>query len=171
MAKNFSRKLSYLLRHNSEGLDMDGTGWVDTKKLLEKTDIQLGTLIKIVKENDKQRFEFNDDKSKIRASQGHSIDIDLVLPETEPPDALFHGTAQHNLIDIYNNGLSKMNRNHVHLSKDISTAIEVGKRHSKSYAVLEIDCKAMYADGFKFYLSKNGVWLTIQVPTKYISAL
>jgi putative RNA 2'-phosphotransferase len=128
----------------------------------------LNLLIEIVETNDKKRFSFNDDYTKIRANQGHSIDIDLNLIEDVPPTILYHGTVIKFIDSINKNGLIKGDRHHVHLSADIDTAISVGSRRGKAI-VLEIDSFMMYNDGFKFYLSDNGVWLTDHVPAIYIS--
>lgn len=147
---------------------MDGCGWVFTSDLLLKLNIDIVLLEKIVKENDKKRFEFNQDKSKIRASQGHSIKINLDIPEAIPPLHLFHGTQKANLDLIKASGIKKMNRNHVHLSKDEDTAIIVAKRRGEEFVILTIDALKMKQDGYKFYKSKNKVWLTDHVPSEYI---
>jgi putative RNA 2'-phosphotransferase len=119
-----------------------------------------------VAENNKKRFTFNDDGSKIRANQGHSISVELDLQSQEPPDILYHGTAKRFLDSIMENGLIAGQRNHVHLSDNLETAIMVGKRHGK-VEVLIIDTKSMIKDGKKFFLSKNGVWLTDSVEKQY----
>lgn len=125
-------------------------------------------LNEIVETNDKKRYEFSDDKKKIRARQGHSIVVDVELKETTPPDVLYHGTATRFLSSIYENGIIKGNRQHVHLSETVDIATTVGKRHGKP-CVLVVNCKKMVEDGCKFYLSNNGVWLTDFVDKKYIS--
>ena len=167
---NIGRKISYLLRHNPEDLTMDKNGWVNTNDLINKLNIDIDTLKEIVITNDKKRFTFDDDKTKIRALQGHSTNIDPLLTKTIPPKTLYHGTSPNFLDSILNNGLSKMKRQHVHLSGDVKTAYSVGKRHSKDKkpVLIMIKSKEMYDDGFDFYLSDNGVWLTDNVPTKYI---
>lgn len=172
MDKELSRKdkyMSLLLRHQpeKEQLDMDKFGWVPVKQLLSRLDMTMEELEEIVATNNKKRFSFNDDKTKIRANQGHSIPVDVQLKEVEPPTILFHGTATRFLSSIYDKGLIKGQRNHVHLSETIETATNVGQRHGKVY-VLHIDAQQMFADGYKFYLSENGVWLTDFVPRKYI---
>lgn len=172
MKKKVQKASSYmsgLLRHfpEREQLDMDRYGYVSTKQLIKRLDISMSDLEDIVRENNKQRFSFNHDKTKIRANQGHSIDVDLGLPSIEPPETLFHGTATKYLSSIYENGIVKGKRQHVHLSKDEETATQVGGRHGNVY-VLIIDTKQMYKDGYEFYLSENGVWLTDFVPRKYI---
>jgi len=120
-----------------------------------------------VKTNNKQRYEYNEDETLIRARQGHSINVDVNLSESTPPDILYHGTATRFLDSILEKGIVKGNRLHVHLSKDEETATTIGARHGKPY-VLKIDAKKMYEDGIKFYLSNNNVWLTDFVDVKYI---
>jgi putative RNA 2'-phosphotransferase len=164
------KKLSYLLRHNPEGLVMDKNGYVSVSSLLIKVGITQAELDHIVDTNDKKRLAYNDDKSKIRASQGHSISVDVELKAARPPRTLYHGTNPENWDNIMKSGLCKMRRLHVHLTDDEDVAYKVGKRYSKykEPLILEIDSAAMYTDGYKFYLSENGVWLTDNVPSKYI---
>ena len=167
-----SRTLSYLLRHNPEDLEMDKNGWVMVDDILNKLHITFEDLEEIVETNDKKRFSFSDDLNYIRANQGHTIDVDVELKEARPPKYLYHGTAPSYVHQILKSGgLSKMKRNHVHLSADEKTAFNVGKRHSKYLdpAIFIVDSEEMYKDGFKFYLSENGVWLTEYVPKKYIT--
>lgn len=173
-----SRSLSEVLRHKPGklGLTLDKQGYVDARtlllainnakmvpELLFPEDLQL-----IVKENNKQRFSYNFDGSKIRANQGHSIAVDLELKPTQPPFILYHGTDSHFVADILKQGLLKMKRQHVHLSDDKETALKVGQRKEKYPTILEVEAGLMYYDGFKFYKSDNGVWLTDHVPPKYI---
>lgn len=169
-----SKFLSLVLRHKPEtiGLMLDENGWADVSELLEKfnasgTTLTFDELKVIVDENSKKRFAFNDDFTKIRANQGHSIEVDLKLQSKTPPAILYHGTALKNLDSIKEKGLLKGERQHVHLSDNIATATQVGSRHGKPI-VLEIDTAAMLADGHVFYLSENKVWLTDFVPAKYI---
>jgi len=165
------KKITYLLRHNPEDLVMDKNGYVDVLSLLNKVDITQQELDYIVDTNDKKRLSYNEDKTKIRATQGHSIKVDVELKKTRPPRVLYQGTSPENYKKILKGGgLKKMNRLHVHLSHEKDTATSVGKRHSKREKpiILEINSAAMYADGFDFYLSENGVWLTDNVPLKYI---
>lgn len=169
-----SKFLSLVLRHKPETIDLelDENGWADTNFLIHgmlkaNYSIDIKNLKDIVKSSDKQRFKFNDDFSKIRANQGHSINVDLKLEQKLPPEILFHGTATRNIDSIKQNGLLKQNRHHVHLSSDTETAEKVGMRYGKSI-VLKIEAGKMSADGFEFYLSENGVWLTEKVDTKYI---
>lgn len=169
-----SKFLSLVLRHKPETIDLelDENGWADTNFLIHgmlkaNYSIDIKNLKDIVKSSDKQRFKFNDDFSKIRANQGHSINVDLKLEQKLPPEILFHGTATRNIDSIKQNGLLKQNRHHVHLSSDTETAEKVGLRYGKPI-VLKIEAGKMSADGFEFYLSENGVWLTEKVDTKYI---
>ena len=165
-----SRYLSKLLRHEPEDLKMDKNGWVSVEELCQKVDITTDMLDQIVEENDKKRFAYSSDKKRIRASQGHSISIDVQLKEMVPPDVLYHGTSLEAYESIKIVGLTKMKRTHVHLSSDIDTATKVGSRHTKGKQpiILEIDAKSMYKSGGKFYLSENKVWLTDYVPVRYI---
>jgi putative RNA 2'-phosphotransferase len=167
---NIGRKISYLLRHNPEDLSMDKNGWVKVSDLLHKLDITKSVLDSIVDTNDKKRYSYNDDMTLIRANQGHSINVDVELEEKIPPVVLYHGTSPLFIKSIMKHGLSKMNRQHVHLSYDLDTAMDVGERHSKNKdpEILIIDCKSMVKDGYKFYISNNGVWLTDHVPPKYL---
>lgn len=170
-----SRKISYLLRHNPGelNLQMDKSGWVSVQELLTglakgACPISREELEQVVAENDKKRFSFNEDGTKIRANQGHSINVDLELPPQVPPDVLFHGTAKKNLDSIFGKGLQKRNRQHVHLSSDEETAKKVGSRHG-SPIVLKIDAKTMHEHGIPFYISDNGVWLCESISPEYIS--
>lgn len=173
--KNISKFISYILRHNPSavGIELDAHGWADVNALIEgvcKTGrfLNMQMLEEIVKNDNKQRFSFNDDRTKIRANQGHSIEVDVEMKVCPPPDILYHGTAEKYIESIRENGILKGNRNYVHLSKDKETAIKVGARHGKAI-VLKIDTRQMYADGYIFLLSANGVWQTEQVPIKYVT--
>jgi putative RNA 2'-phosphotransferase len=139
---------------------------------LKKVGISQEDLDYIVDTNDKKRLSYNSDKTKIRASQGHSIKVDVQLKNLKPPKSLYHGTSTYNYgLITKSGGLDKMKRLHVHLTDDIMVASSVGIRYSKMNKpiILEIDSDAMYADGYNFYLSENGVWLIDNVPLKYIS--
>jgi len=171
---NTSKLLSYVLRHrpDSVGLALDAHGWADVGELLaclaaHGKAVDRGLLERVVIENDKQRFAFNEDKTRIRASQGHSIEVDLQLREAEPPAVLYHGTASRFLKSILASGLRAGARHHVHLSSDAETAMRVGARHGFP-AVLRVDAARMRADGIVFYLSDNGVWLTAEVRPTYL---
>ncbi|RAJ06573.1 putative RNA 2'-phosphotransferase [Chitinophaga skermanii] len=171
--KGTSKFLSYILRHNpgAIGLQLDEAGWADVQELLQKSanenPFTFDDLVEIVDTNDKKRFAFNDDKSKIRASQGHSIEIDLQLVPVTPPEFLYHGTVDKFMASIRAQGLIKGNRQHVHLSVDRQTATNVGSRRGAP-VVLSIRSGDMFRDGHAFYLSANGVWLTDAVPSTYI---
>ena len=167
-----SRLLVTALRHQPDllGLTLDSRGWVNVNDVLRSLKIDRNCLDMIVSTNNKQRFEYNDKLTKIRASQGHSISglevykdwIDYI-----PISPLFHGTAEHVVNLILKTSLISKTRTHVHLSKDTETALNVGKRHGKP-VILEIDAVKMYKDGFKFLESKNGVILIEEVPSIYI---
>ena len=162
------KHLAFLLRHDIEALKqgkIDSHGWRRVDELA-KLGYTRELLDEIVSSNNKQRYEYSSDGRMIRARQGHSINVDVELCETTPPDVLYHGTATKFLESIYANGLVAGNRLFVHLSLDEATAINVGARHGTPF-VLKIDCRHMLADGLKFYLSNNGVWLTKQVLPKY----
>ena len=163
------KQLSFLLRHDTE-YKFDEHGYREVLDLVQNYGFTKDEIVELVETNDKQRYEFNDDKSKIRARQGHSVNINVDLKETLPPDVLFHGTATRFLSSIKEKGILKMSRNYVHLSEKFDIAMEVGKRHGKS-VVLAVDTKTMREDGVKFYLSNNNVWLTEFVDSKYIPAI
>lgn len=169
-----SRFLSLVLRHDPGciGLTLNKQGWVEVSDLIANasrcgTDISMSKLIECVETNDKKRFAFNEDKTRIRASQGHSVDIDLGLPPRIPPHTLYHGTTVRFVDRIKNEGLTSQRRRHVHLSKDKATATAVGLRHGDP-AVLPVRAGEYHKAGGIFYLSENGVWLTNNVPSKYI---
>lgn len=164
-----SRFISLILRHKPEaiGITLDEHGWANVNELLNGVKIDMPLLEKIVATDDKQRYSFNEDKTLIRANQGHSIPVDVELDEVQPPEFLWHGTAEKYVDSICREGLIPKSRLYVHLSSDVSTATAVGKRHGE-VVLLRIDARKMYEDGFKFYLSKNGVWLTKSVPTSYL---
>jgi len=174
-----SKFLSLILRHKPEviGVEMDKNGWVkcsdiknktfNTRNAITQKDLEL-----LVETDDKNRYSFNNHKTKIRANQGHSVDVDLEFDEAEPPKTLYHGTKHHTFNNhISKDGLKPMQRKHVHLSDDIFTALDVGKRRQGNVIVLYVDSEKMYNDGVKFYKSVNGVWLTNRVEPKYIKQL
>ncbi|MFC7443197.1 RNA 2'-phosphotransferase [Laceyella putida] len=169
-----SKFLSKVLRHKPEtiGIRLDKNGWVGVEELLNacrKHGVLLDreTLERIVETNDKRRFSFSEDGQNIRANQGHSVPIDLNLEPMEPPERLYHGTAGRYLPSIREKGLVKGKRHHVHLSADPVTARQVGKRHGKP-AILQIMAREMHQDGYAFFRSANGVWLTEHVPVRYL---
>ena len=172
--KHISKFLSLVLRHEPAqiGLTLDSAGWADVTELIEKmnkkgTCLDFETLQTVVHTNDKKRFAFNDNKTRIRASQGHTIEVDLNLPPQVPPTILYHGTAITYLPIIKEKGLVRMERQHLHLSAEQGTAKNVGGRHGKP-VVLVIQALAMHEKGYVFYLSANGVWLTDHVPAAFI---
>ncbi len=169
-----SKFLSLILRHKPEAisLDLDEYGWANIDELIALSkgnghSINQSLIQRVVETNDKQRFSISEDGQFIRANQGHSISVDLELEPIQPPDTLFHGTATRFLESIFEQGLVKKNRQHVHLSAARETAINVGKRHGKP-SILLIDAQAMHKNHYKFYLSKNRVWLTDHVPIDFI---
>lgn len=166
--KNVGRYISYLLRHNPEELEMDKNGWVDVEALLDKVHISMEQLQHIVDTNNKKRFSFNEDKTMIRANQGHSLKVDVELKSKIPPKYLYHGTVTKNIKSIKKNGLSRMKRNHVHLSGDYETAVDVANRYGKDIYIFKIDTYPMIKDNVKFYQSENGVWLVDFVDPKYL---
>jgi putative RNA 2'-phosphotransferase len=172
-----SKLLSYVLRHrpDSIGLQLDAQGWADVDELLARLHadgnaIDRTLLERVVRENDKQRFAFSPDGLRIRASQGHSVDVDLALQPHAPPPVLYHGTASRFLKSILAEGLRAGARHHVHLSSVVQTAISVGMRYGFP-VVLRVDAARMQAEGALFYQSDNGVWLTDAVAPRYLSVL
>ena len=172
-----SRFLSLILRHKPEtiGLTLDENGWVDIDTLLDATithnrPLTRPELDEIVATNNKKRFALSEDGKRIRARQGHSLPVDLGLQPRTPPPVLYHGTAVRFLPSIREQGLQKMNRQHVHLSVTEETAYTVGKRHGEP-AILLVKSEAMFAVGYLFFLSENRVWLTDYVPVEYLEDL
>jgi len=170
-----SKFLSLILRHKPQtiGIELDNNGWVDIDLLLQKTNDYGRKLTReelnfIVENNSKQRFAIDIVTNKIRANQGHSLNINLGFEPIQPPEILFHGTAQRFLDSIFEKGLEKRNRHHVHLSADRDTATNVGQRHGKPI-ILEVQAMEMFKNGFQFFKSENGVWLTDKVPLKYLN--
>jgi putative RNA 2'-phosphotransferase len=176
-AVSISKFLSQHLRHAPEelGLTLQPGGWVQVADLLAACNrhghpITQDELEAVVRTSDKQRFAFDETGERIRANQGHSVDVDLQLSPTEPPAVLYHGTPSQFEEAIRTAGLKKMARHHVHLSPDIPTARKVGQRHGKP-AVFAIDAAAMRAEGRLFYCSANGVWLTDEVPPRFLGVV
>lgn len=169
-----SKYLSKHLRHTPEalGLTLESGGWVPVEALLDACNrrnfrITRDELEEVVARNNKQRFSFDPTRTRIRANQGHSVEVDLQLEPVEPPAVLYHGTASQNVEAIRREGLKRMSRHHVHLSGDMSTALMVGARHGKP-VVLDVDAAAMHRAGHEFYRSANGVWLVDHVPPEYL---
>lgn len=172
--KETSKFISLILRHKPEviGITLDEHGWANVDELIAgiaKThEFNADILEEIVRIDEKQRYSFNEDKTLIRANQGHSIPVDVELDEAEPPVTLWHGTGEKYVAAIDAQGLIPKSRLYVHLSKDRDTAVKVGKRHGRPVLYI-VKAGEMYQDGYKFYLSKNGVWLTKKVPVKYLA--
>lgn len=169
-----SKFLSLVLRHQPAtiGIELDQNGWAEIDELLEKSNnhgIQLTReqLNHIVETNIKKRFSFNSTFDKMRASQGHSVEIELGYTSQKPPALLFHGTGEKSVSSILKTGILRQNRQHVHLCADIETAFAVGKRHGRPL-VFSVLAQDMYIDKYAFYISDNGVWLTDHVPSKYL---
>lgn len=169
-----SKYLSMLLRHQPEKIDLvlDDNGWASVEELIAKANatgksLSRSLIERVVAENDKKRFAISDDGKRIRANQGHSVEVDLALPPQIPPETLFHGTATRFLDSIREKGLIPGNRQHVHLSLLRETAEAVGRRHGK-LALLIVRSGEMHRAGHAFFLSANGVWLTDSVPTNFI---
>ena len=171
--KETSKYMSLILRHKPEaiGITLDEHGWANVDELIEgiakEKEFNMEMLEEIVRTDEKQRYSFNEDKTLIRANQGHSIPVDVELDELEPPETLWHGSAEKFEAAIDREGLIPKSRLYVHLSKDKETAVKVGKRHGKPVLYI-VRSAEMAKDGYKFYLSKNGVWLTKEVPVRYL---
>ena len=170
-----SKYLAKYLRHapHELGLTLQPGGWVAVDDLLAASNehgflISYDELVEVVEANDKQRYAFDVSGELIRANQGHSVEVDLQLEEAEPPELLYHGTVERFLASILANGLARGKRHHVHLSKDVETARKVGARRGKP-VILRVDAGGMRRDGYTFFLSVNGVWLTDVVPSAYLT--
>lgn len=172
-----SKCLSRILRHapGDAGLTLEPGGWVSVTDLLigaarAGVRITQEELSEVVRTSDKQRFAFDETGTRVRANQGHSVEVDLQLSPAQPPATLFHGTADRNCAAILTSGLLKMARHHVHLSAEPATALKVGSRHGKP-VVLVVDAARMHADGHAFFRSANGVWLVEHVAPEYLRVL
>jgi len=169
-----SKLLAGVLRHapQSVGVTLDRAGWVGVPQLLDRlaahgTRLTRVDLERVVARSDKQRFELDVVGDRIRARQGHSVPVDLGLDPVVPPARLYHGTPERNVPAILRQGLVRGTRHHVHLSGDVDTATRVGARRGRP-VVLVVDADAMTRDGHRFYLTGNGVWLTDDVPARYL---
>lgn len=169
-----SKFLSYVLRHNpgALGLHLDPGGWADVDTLLDRAQadgrsIDRSLLKRVIAQGEKERFALSDDETKIRANYGHSIDVDLDLTPTVPPEQLYHGTARQPLPAIQKNGLRPQSRQYVHLSSTRDEAVQVGSRHGTP-VVLTIDAQALYHAGTSLYPSTDAVWLTERVPPQFL---
>jgi putative RNA 2'-phosphotransferase len=172
-----SKRLSYVLRHapSSIGIELDDAGWVAIDDLLHAlagagTPVSHAELAEVVARNDERRFAVDATGTRIRASQGHSVPVDLGYVAAEPPGVLFHGTGERNLAAILAEGLRAGNRHAVHLSADVATARRVGARRGRP-VVLRVDAAGMAADGAVFTRSANGVWLVAAVPRRHLRVL
>ncbi|HVF43195.1 MAG TPA: RNA 2'-phosphotransferase [Pyrinomonadaceae bacterium] len=170
-----SKFLSLVLRHEPGlvGISLDSAGWVSVEELLRGCrahgrGMSLEELRAVVERNDKRRFSFSEDGSRIRASQGHSVPVELGYESAEPPEVLYHGTVERFLPSIMEEGLRRRGRHHVHLSADVETASKVGGRRGRP-VILKVESGRMRRDGHEFFLSANGVWLTERVPPEYLS--
>lgn len=174
---NISRYIALLLRHHPEkaGLCLDEHGWVEVEALIQGVrrrypEFNRAVLDEIVARDSKKRYAYNQDKTCIRANQGHSIPVDVELKQALPPTILYHGTGEKYVESIQKVGLIPKSRLYVHLSTDIQTAIQVGKRHGQP-VVYQIDTQQMIHDGFIFYISANHIWLTKAVPVQYLKII
>lgn len=174
--ERISKFISMILRHKPQviGITLDEHGWADVNELIkginetgEEIEFSKDTLETIVKTDKKQRYSFSQDRTLIRANQGHSIPVDVELEKKEPPKVLYHGTGVKSVKAIQEQGLLPMERLYVHLSTDVETATNVGKRHGTP-VIFQVNAEQMQKDGYDFFQSVNGVWLTKEVPTKYL---
>ena len=155
--RNTSKFISLILRHQPEaiGISLDEHGWADVQELIDginRSDghtLDMELLEEIVRTDEKQRYSFNEDHTLIRANQGHSIPVDVELEEKVPPESLWHGTGEKYVSSINAHGLIPKSRLYVHLSSDMEMA----------------------KDGYHFFLSANRVWLTKEVPVRYLKKL
>ena len=164
------KELAFLLRHDVDSFEkglIDKNGWREVSELVKHHGYTNELVDEIVETNNKQRYEYDDQKTHIRARQGHSIPVEVELTEVTDCDILWHGTSADALNSIIREGLKPQSRLHVHLSKDKETAEKVGKRHGKYIGVIKINAPQMLKDGVKIWLSNNGVYLTKYVDTKY----
>ncbi len=170
---NTSRYLSLILRHKPEviGITLDAHGWAKVSEVLEGINrtqfLDMEMLEEIVRTDNKQRYSFNEDKTLIRANQGHSVQVDVELEKKQPPKILWHGTGEKYRESIEKTGLIPKSRLYVHLSADYATAVSVGSRHGKPI-VYRVLTEKMVRDGYDFFVSENGVWLTKEVPVQYL---
>ena len=172
--KETSKFIALILRHKPEeiGIALDEHGWANVDELIagisKRQPFSMADLEEIVAADEKGRYSFNEDKTLIRANQGHSIPVDVELEKVEPPEFLYHGTGEKYVESIEEKGIIPKSRLYVHLSSDYDTAVKVGSRHGKP-VVFRVKANKMYRDGFVFFKSVNGVWLTKEVPTQYFN--
>ena len=172
--KKKSKFLSLVLRHQPDriSIELDEAGWVDVEVLMtaltrHNKGMSRATLDEVVSTNDKQRFSFNGDGTRIRANQGHSVGIELGYEPATPPEILFHGTPVQFVKTIAEQGLKRMNRHHVHLHVDVATSTAVGQRRGQP-VLLKVRALDMHQAGHEFFVTPNDVWLTDHVPTEFI---
>lgn len=172
--KRISKFMSLVLRHQPDkiGIELDGAGWTDVDELLSAMArhgkrVSRDMLDYVVQSNDKQRFSWSEDGKRIRANQGHSVDVDLGYESADPPEILLHGTPTRFVDDIRHGGLMKMARHHVHLHVDEKTSLAVGQRRGKP-VLLKIRAQEMASQGYEFFVTPNKVWLTAEVPPEFI---
>ena len=174
--KSTSKFISLILRHKPEaiGITLDEHGWADVDELIEgisrTQSIDREMLDEIVATDEKQRYSYNEDKTLIRANQGHSIPVDVEFERKAPPEILYHGTGEKYVSSIEKEGLIPKSRLYVHLSKDEDTAKKVGSRHGKPVIYI-VKSGQMSRDGIPFFLSANGIWLVKEVPVKYLESI
>ena len=169
--KTRSKYLSLILRHNPDAgsVVLDTEGWANVKDLVHNAGFTRKELDEIVDKDNKQRYSYDETKQRIRANQGHSLsEVQIKFDEVVPPEFLYHGTVQKYVNSIMKTGLKKQTRNYLHLSKDVETATNVGARRGEPI-ILKIQSLKMYNDGYKFFISKNNVYLIEEVPSKYIT--
>lgn len=173
-----SKEISYALRHTpwEYELELDREGWVSVNQLIESLreseqweELQEKHIIHMIETSEKKRHEIED--GKIRAFYGHSIPMKISKKEQEPPELLYHGTTQSALISILQSGLLPNKRQYVHLSKDIETAREVGKRRDSNPVILYIEAKKAFRDEISFYHGNEKVWLADNIPSQYIKKM
>ena len=170
---DISKYIALILRHKPEsiGISLDEHGWANVDELIKEIskthEFDMGMLEEIVATDNKQRYSFNEDHTLIRANQWHSIPVDVELEKKVPPETLFHGTGEKYTVSIDEQGLIPKSRLYVHLSADRETAVKVGQRHGKPVVYL-VKSGEMHKDGYVFFRSVNGVWLTKEVPNKYL---
>lgn len=176
MSNDLGKYIALILRHKPEviGIALDEHGWANVQELIDGIDkdydFDMSKLEEIVERDTKQRYSFNMDKTLIRANQGHSIPVDVELEKKMPPDVLYHGTAVKYEVAIDAQGLIPKSRLYVHLSADIDTATNVGKRHGKP-VIYKVLAGNMQNEGYDFFLSANGVWLTKRVPAEFLDKI
>ena len=175
-AESHGRLLTLILRHipSKAHVEVDDEGWCDIAALIVGLNNQPNRKMtpEIIREicfrDDGCRFQLNHDETKIRCVQGHSLPhVKINFLPTKPSVDIYHGTSESHLAEINRTGeISRMSRNFVHLTSDINKAIMAGKRHGES-VMLQIDTESMIRDGRCLFISKNGVYLSSNIPSMY----